>query len=132
MASRSTYKVITNEVKAIRALRERKGLSVNKAAPLIGTNKSTLTALENGRINLSVAWIDKILKAYRLDKEAFYSLQKEESCSKDDLLAEISEIASKLSYEKLNSVKQLQTLKHKLRPGEWKSRLLLNFRLSWH
>ena len=109
MASRSTYKVITNEVKAIRALRERKGLSVNKAAPWIGTNKSTLTALENGRINLSVAWIDKILKAYCLDKEAFYLLQKERSCSKDDLLAEISEIAPKLSYEKLCSVKQLLT-----------------------
>jgi DNA-binding XRE family transcriptional regulator len=56
MAPRSTYKVITDDVKAIRALRERRGLSVNKAAPLIGTNKSTLTALENGRINLSEEW----------------------------------------------------------------------------
>lgn len=66
MAPRSTYKVITDDVKAIRAMRERRGLSVNKAAPLIGTNKSTLTALENGRIDLSSEWIDRILKAYRL------------------------------------------------------------------
>ena len=38
MASRSTYKVITPEVRAIRALRIKRGLSVNKAA--ISTNKS--------------------------------------------------------------------------------------------
>ena len=107
MAPRSTYKVITDDVKAIRALRERRGLSVNKAAPLIGTNKSTLTALENGRINLSEEWIDKILKAYRFNKEAFGLLKKDRPSSKDDLLKEISELASKLSYEKLVTIKQL-------------------------
>jgi len=32
MAPRSSYKVITPEVKAIRALRERRGLSVNKGS----------------------------------------------------------------------------------------------------
>ena len=47
MASRSTYKIITAEVRAIRKLRIAKGLSVNKAAIKVGTNKSTLTALEN-------------------------------------------------------------------------------------
>ncbi|HXH76770.1 MAG TPA: helix-turn-helix transcriptional regulator [Bacteriovoracaceae bacterium] len=107
MAPRSTYKVITDDVKAIRALRERRGLSVNKAAPLIGTNKSTLTALENGRINLSEEWINKIIKAYRFNMEVFNVLKKERPSSKDDLLNEISELASKLSYEKLVTIKQL-------------------------
>ncbi|MGE3610474.1 MAG: helix-turn-helix domain-containing protein [Bacteriovoracaceae bacterium] len=107
MAPRSTYKVITDEVKAIRALRERRGLSVNKAAPLIGTNKSTLTALENGRINLSKEWIEKILKAYKFNKEVFLVFKKEKSASKDDLLKEINELASRLNYEKLLTIRQL-------------------------
>jgi transcriptional regulator with XRE-family HTH domain len=107
MAPRSTYKVITDDVKAIRALRERRGLSVNKAAPLIGTNKSTLTALENGRINLSGEWIDKILKAYRFNREVFYEFKKDRTSSKDDLLKEICELAKKLSYDKLLALRQL-------------------------
>jgi transcriptional regulator with XRE-family HTH domain len=107
MASRSTYKVITDEVKVIRALRERRGLSVNKAAPLIGTNKSTLTALENGRIDLSSEWIDKILKAYRFNKEVFDTLKKDRPSSKDDLLKEISNLSLSLSYDKLLVIRQL-------------------------
>lgn len=107
MAARSTYKVITDDVKAIRTMREKRGLSVNKAAPLIGTNKSTLTALENGRINLSSEWIDRILKAYRFNKEAFNTLKQDKSSSKDDLLEEITGLASRLSYEKLLVIRQL-------------------------
>ena len=107
MAPRSTYKVITEDVKAIRALRERRGLSVNKAAPLIGTNKSTLTALENGRINLSDEWIDKILKAYRFNKEVFNGIKKNRPSSKDEIVKEITELASKLSFEKLVTIRQL-------------------------
>lgn len=107
MAPRSTYKVITDDVKAIRTLRERRGLSVNKAAPLIGTNKSTLTALENGRINLSADWIDKILKAYRFNKEVFSGIKNDRPSSKDEIVKEITELASKLSYEKLVTIRQL-------------------------
>ncbi len=107
MAPRSTYKVITDEVKVIRALRERRGLSVNKAAPLIGTNKSTLTALENGRIDLSSGWIDKILKAYRFNKEVFDTLKKDRPSSKDDLLKEIADLSLSLSYDKLLIIRQL-------------------------
>jgi transcriptional regulator with XRE-family HTH domain len=99
--------VITDEVKAIRALRERRGLSVNKAAPLVGTNKSTLTALENGRINLSEEWIEKILKAYRFDKDVFNGTIKNRPSSKDEIVKEIAELAAKLSYERLMAIKQL-------------------------
>lgn len=60
MGKRSEKKIITREVKIIRAIREKKKLSVQKAAEVIGTNKSTLTALENGRINLSADWIKRI------------------------------------------------------------------------
>jgi transcriptional regulator with XRE-family HTH domain len=107
MASRSTYKIITPEVRAIRKLRIIKGLSVNKGAIKIGTNKSTLTALENGRINLSEMWIDKILKGYGFNKASYHSIVNSNELSKDALIQEISEIASKLSSEKLSAVRNL-------------------------
>ncbi len=109
MAPRSTYKVITDSVKAVRALRERRGLSVNKAAPLIGTNKSTLTALENGRIDLSDEWIDKILKGYKFNRANFVEMKEAKSNTRDDLINEIHELVIKLKHDKLITIKQLLT-----------------------
>ena len=107
MEPRSTYKVITDSVRAIRALRERRGLSVNKAAPLIKTNKSTLTALENGRINLSEEWIDKILKGYRFNRYDFKEMRDAKSNSKDEILNEINILLLNLKQDKLITIKQL-------------------------
>lgn len=104
---RSTYKIITKEVKIIRSLREKRGLSVNRAAPLIGTNKSTLTSLENGRINLSEAWLEKILKAYRIRQDEFEKISEGDFESKEELLNEILLDAKKLEQEKLIMVRQL-------------------------
>jgi transcriptional regulator with XRE-family HTH domain len=107
VASRSTYKIITPEVRTIRSLRVKKGLSVNKAAAVIGTNKSTLTALENGRINLSEFWIDKIIKAYGFNKSTYYSSLNSKEFAAKEILEEINEIASKLPIEKLRAIKSL-------------------------
>ena len=107
MAPRSKYRVMKDEAHTLRLIREGKGLSVNKAAPLIGTNKSTLTAQENGRINLSPEWIDKILKGYRTDRKKFESIKEQRLFSKEALLKEIYAKASKLNYEKLVMIRQL-------------------------
>lgn len=80
---------------------------MNKAAPVIGTNKSTLTALENGRINLSRQWIEKILKGYRTSWDEFEQLKQLRLHSKEALLDEIRTEAAKLSYEKLQTIRQL-------------------------
>jgi DNA-binding XRE family transcriptional regulator len=107
MAPRSSFRIVTDDVRAIRVLREKKRLSVNKAAPVVGTNKSTLTALENGRINLSRQWIEKILKGYRTSWEEFEHLKQQRLSSKETLLEEIRNEAAKLSYEKLQTIRQL-------------------------
>jgi hypothetical protein len=107
MSKRSGYRVITDDARTLRHIREGKGLSVNKAAPMIGTNKSTLTALENGRINLSEVWIDKILRGYRTDRRSFESIKSQCLSSKETLLKEIRDAASKLSYERLVVIRQL-------------------------
>ena len=86
MAPRSSFRIVTDDVRAIRVLREKKRLSVNKAAPVIGTNKSTLTALENGRINLSRKWIEKIFKGYRTSWEEFERLKEQGSLQRKLLL----------------------------------------------
>ncbi|MFP5491048.1 MAG: helix-turn-helix transcriptional regulator [Bacteriovoracia bacterium] len=107
MAPRSSFRIVTDDVRAIRVLREKKRLSVNRAAPLIGTNKSTLTALENGRINLSQVWIEKIIKGYRISWEEFEQLKQQRLSSKETVLEEIRNEAAKLSYEKLQTIRQL-------------------------
>lgn len=107
MASRSTYKIITPEVRAIRKLRVMKGLSVNKAAIKVGTNKSTLTALENGRINLTDDWVEKIIKGYGFNKNSYLSILGSKEKSTEYLIQEIVEIASKLPLEKLTVIKNL-------------------------
>ena len=104
MAPRSSFRIVTDDVRAIRVLREKKRLSVNKAAPVIGTNKSTLTALENGRINLSRKWIEKILKGYRTSWEEFERLKEQRLSSKETLIDEIRNEAAKLNYEKLQTI----------------------------
>ena len=107
MAPRSSFRIVTDDVRAIRVLREKKRLSVNKAAPVIGTNKSTLTALEKGRINLSRKWIEKIFKGYRTSWEEFERLKEQRLSSKETLIDEIRNEAAKLSYEKLQTIRQL-------------------------
>jgi DNA-binding XRE family transcriptional regulator len=107
MAPRSSFRIVTDDVRGIRVLRERKRLSVNKAAPVVGTNKSTLTALENGRINLSQQWIEKILRGYRTSWEEFELLKQQRLRSKEALLDEIRTEAAKLSYEKIQTIWQL-------------------------
>jgi transcriptional regulator with XRE-family HTH domain len=94
-------------VRAIRKLRVKKGLSVNKASIRIGTNKSTLTALENGRINLTDDWIEKIIKGYGFNKSSYLSIVNSKEQSTEDLIKEIVEIASTLSSEKLTVIKNL-------------------------
>ena len=107
MASRSTYKIITPEVRAIRKLRIMKGLSVNKASIRVGTNKSTLSALENGRINLTDEWVEKIIKGYGFNKNSYFLIINSKEQSTEDLIQEIVEIASKMSSEKLKVIKNL-------------------------
>lgn len=107
MSSRSTYKVITNEVKVIRILRLQRKLSVSKAAVRVGTNKSNLTALENGRINLSEEWITKIIKGYGYSPEDFKNLIAHKVSTKDELLSTIMEHARTLSYEQLQIIERL-------------------------
>jgi transcriptional regulator with XRE-family HTH domain len=107
MGKRFQQKIITREVKIIRAIREKKKLSVQKAAGLVGTNKSTLTALENGRIDLSPLWIKRILKGHGVSELAFKQMIEAKDMIREEIVLEIDEMLLKLSYDRLLVIRQM-------------------------
>ena len=107
MRKRSEKKIITREVKIIRVLREKKKLSVKKASEVIGTNKSTLTALENGRIDLSTDWIKRILKGYSVQEARFKQMVEVKDSIKEEVVSEVNEMLQKLSHDKLLVIRQM-------------------------
>lgn len=107
MGKRSQKKIITREVKIIRAIREKRKLSVQKASEVIGTNKSTLTALENGRIDLSVDWIKRILKGYNVNEASFKQMIEAKDSIREEIVSEVNEMLLKLSYDRLLVIRQM-------------------------
>jgi transcriptional regulator with XRE-family HTH domain len=107
MGKRFDTKIITREVKIIRAIREKKKLSVQKAAELVGTNKSTLTALENGRIDLSAEWIKRILKGHGISEHAFKQMIEAKDMVREEIVLEIDEMLMKLNYDRLQVIRQM-------------------------
>jgi transcriptional regulator with XRE-family HTH domain len=107
MGKRFQQKIITREVKMIRAIREKKNMSVQKAAELLGTNKSTLTALENGRIDLSPLWIKRILKGHGVSEMAFMQMIEAKDLVSEEIILEIGEMLLKLSYDRLQVIRQM-------------------------
>lgn len=107
MSKRSKIKIITREVRIIRAIREKKKLTVEKAAGIIGTNKSTLTSIENGRIDLTAVWITKILKGYGVTELAFKQMIEAKDMIKEEIVLEIDEMLVKLSYGRLLAIRQM-------------------------
>ena len=107
MGKRFQIKIITREVKIIRALREKRKLSVQKAAVVIGTNKSTLTALENGRIDLSSDWIKRILKGYNINDGQFRQMIEAKDSIREEIVSEVNDMLMKLSYDRLLVIRQM-------------------------
>jgi len=107
MGKRSSIKIITREVKIIRAIREKRKLSVQKASEVIGTNKSTLTALENGRIDLSADWIKRILKGYSVNEASFQQMIEAKDSIREEIVSEVNEMLLKLSYDRLLVIRQM-------------------------
>ena len=107
MGKRSQKKIITREVKIILAIREKRKLSVQKASEVIGTNKSTLTALENGRIDLSADWIRRILKGYSVNEGSFKQMIEAKDSIREEIVSEVNDMLLKLSYDRLLVIRQM-------------------------
>lgn len=68
---RSQKKVITNEVTALKKMREMKGLSRKDAAPLVGVTFKLIEQLENGRVELTKRKIVHYCLAYGFSQNQY-------------------------------------------------------------
>ena len=68
---RSQKKVITNEVTALKKMREMKGLSRKDAAPLVGVTFKLIEQLENGRVELTKSKIAHYCLAYGFSQKQY-------------------------------------------------------------
>lgn len=69
---RSYKKLITDEVRALRIFRKRKGLSQYGASEMCGWSSATIGHIEQGRIELTEERIKHILGAYGFTLKEFY------------------------------------------------------------
>lgn len=101
---RSYQKIITREVRAIKALRILKKISQDKASALCGYSRPTFGHIENGRITLSQERIDHIIKCFgfiRGDYEKYFNAE----ITRDVIIENCTQKILDLSDEKLSLIK---------------------------
>ena len=102
---RTSYVFMTNEARALKKLREAKGLSMKKAGGLLGYSDSYISQIENGRENMPIEdRLLKFLEAYDVGIRAFNKLVRELETDVTDLQV-INEILPRLSQSKLKMLR---------------------------
>ena len=102
---RSRHVFMTNEARALKKLREAKGLSMKKAGELLGYSDSYISQIENGRENMPVEEkLDRFLEIYESDVRAFNKLVRDFESNLTDLDT-IKEILPRLSTTKLKMLR---------------------------
>jgi transcriptional regulator with XRE-family HTH domain len=75
---RSYQRIITKEVRVLRALRRMEKLSQDQASSICGYSRPTISHIENGRIEIPLSRIRHIFLSYGLEFRKFEELMKEE------------------------------------------------------
>lgn len=101
---RSYQKIITKEVKALRALRILRKISQDEASSLCGYSRPTFGHIENGRIILDRKRIDHIVKSFGFRIDEFEKYCKAE-VTRDVIIENCKRKILDLSDEKLNLIK---------------------------
>ena len=101
---RSYQKIITKEVRAIKALRILKKISQDKASALCGYSRPTFGHIENGRIILESNRIDHIVSSLGFKRDDFEKYFKAE-ITRDVIIDNCTQKILDLSDEKLSLVK---------------------------
>lgn len=92
---RNLYKVVTKEVRAIRILRKRRGISQYKASALCGFRRCTFGLIEAGRSDLTEGKIDLILRSLKYKREDFEKIVRGDVMA-DEVIAEIVALLDRL------------------------------------
>lgn len=101
---RSYQKIITKEVRAIKALRVLKKISQDKASALCGYSRPTFGHIENGRIILESNRIDHIVSSLGFKRDDFEKYFNAE-ITRDVIIDNCTQKILDLSDEKLSLVK---------------------------
>lgn len=67
-------------------------MSAQKVSEIVGTNKTTLTVLENGRIDLCPIWIKRISKGHGISEMAFRQIIEAKDIVREEIVLEIGEL----------------------------------------
>jgi len=104
---RSDTKIVTQEAKVLKFLRESRRLSMRKAGRLINLSDTFVCHCENGRIDLSPGIIAKFLHAYGFDYGHFQKLVLGQIEMPQDKLEECLSLLKNMSQDKLKTVKTI-------------------------
>lgn len=99
---RNLYKVVTKEVRAIRILRKRRGISQYQASALCGFRRCTFGLIEAGRSDLTDGKIDLILRSLKYKRDDFDKLVRANVLA-DEVIAEIVSLLGRLDDQALLS-----------------------------
>jgi transcriptional regulator with XRE-family HTH domain len=99
---RNLYKLVTKEVRVIRILRKRKGISQYTASSLCGYRRCTFGLFEAGRTDLTKSRIEHILRCLAYKWEDFERLMNATVLA-DEIIAEIVSRLDRLDDQALLS-----------------------------
>lgn len=99
---RSCFRIITKEVRVLRVLRIRKGLSQDEASVRCGYTRAIFGQIENGRINLPPARLKHMVTSLGFTMNDFDTLM-EANVLRDEIIAQCGAYLQKLTDEKLES-----------------------------
>ncbi len=100
---RNLYKIVTKEVRAIRILRKRRGVSQYKASELCGFKECTFGLIEAGRTDLSDNRIDQILRSLGYKRQDFDKIVRADLIA-DEVISEITSLLELLDDSALHSI----------------------------
>ncbi len=100
---RNLYKIVTKEVRAIRILRKRRGVSQYKASELCGFKECTFGLIEAGRTDLTDNRIDLILRSLGYKRQDFDKIIRADLIA-DEVITEITSLLELLDDSALHTI----------------------------
>ena len=104
---RSDYVKTSKEGQVLKFFRTRRGLSMRKAASLIGKSDTYIAHAESGRLDLTIPKINELLLAYEISYKDFNDYLCDFKELPVDLMDECKSLLAKLPKEKLVTVKTI-------------------------
>jgi transcriptional regulator with XRE-family HTH domain len=100
---RNLYKIVTKEVRAIRILRKRRGISQYKASEICGFKECTFGLIEAGRTDLSDKKIGLIVNALGYKQSDFDKIIRADLVA-DEIISEITALLDLLDDQGLHTI----------------------------